>query len=115
MIDDRKKLVVLWTSSNRDVALKMVFMYVLNSKLNNWWDDIKLVVWGPSANLLSQDHELQEYLKAIKEQGVTVEACINCTDMYGVSKKLADMGIDVKLMGLPLTEYIKEGRNVITF
>jgi len=49
------------------------------------------------------------------EQGVTVEACITCSEMYGVAKKLSDLGLDVKKMGSPLTEYIKEGRNVITF
>lgn len=115
MIENKDKLIVLWTSGDRDTALKMVFMYVLNSKLNNWWDDIILIVWGPSANLLSLDYELQEYLMKIKEQGVILEACINCTDMYGVTKKLKDLGIDVKLMGPPLTQYIKEGRNIITF
>ena len=30
------ELVVLWTSGDRDVALKMVFMYTLNSKLKGW-------------------------------------------------------------------------------
>lgn len=115
MVENKDKLVVLWTSGDREVAIKMVFMYVLNSRLNNWWDDIILIVWGPSADLLSQDYELQEYLMRIKEQGVALEACINCTDMYGVTKRLTDLGIDVKLMGTPLTNYIKEGRNIITF
>jgi len=115
MIENKEKLVVIWTSDDRDVALKMVFMYVLNSKLNKWWDDITMIIWGPSANLLSLDYELQEYLMKIKEQGVMLEACINCTDMYDVTKKLTSLGIDVKLMGLPLTQYIKEGRNIITF
>lgn len=115
MIENKDKLVVVWTSGDRDLAIKMVFMYVLNSRLNNWWEDITLIIWGPAANLLSQDYELQEYLEKIKEQNVTLEACLVCTDMYGVTKKLSDLGIDVKLMGPPLTNYIKEGRKVITF
>jgi len=115
MAENNDKLVVVWTSNDRDVALKMVFMYVLNSRLKNWWEDITLILWGPSSNLLSQDHELQEYLEKIMEQGVTVEACITCAEMYGVTKKLSDLGLDVKKMGSPLTDYIKEGRNIITF
>jgi hypothetical protein len=115
MLENKNKLEVVWTSGDRDVALKMVFMYVLNSRLKNWWEDITLIVWGPSANLLSQDYELQEYLEKIMEQGVTLEACINCTEMYGVTKKLSDLGINAKLMGPPLTGYVKEGRSVITF
>ena len=33
MSDNKDKLVVVWTSGDREVALKMVFMYTINSKL----------------------------------------------------------------------------------
>ena len=72
-------------------------------------------VKGPLANLVSHDYELQEYLKTIKEQGVKIEACITCANMYGVAQDLLDMGIDVKAMGPVLTQYIKEGRKILTF
>lgn len=111
----KESLVVLWSSGDRDVAEKMVFMYTLNSKLKNWWKDVTLIIWGPSARLISEDIELQDYLKKLKDAGVVIEACITCADMYRVSKKLAAMGVDVKPMGLPLTGYLKEGKAVITF
>jgi hypothetical protein len=109
------KLVVVWTSGDRDVALKMVFMYTLNAKLNAWWDDITLIVWGASASLLARDAELQAEVAKMKEAGVVLEACIACAEMYGVTGKLRELGIDVKGMGKPLTAYIKEGRHVLTF
>jgi len=108
-------LVVVWSSGDRDVALKMVFMYALNAKLKGWWEDVVLIIWGPSAMLLSEDTELQEYLVRMKSAGVIIEACKACADMYGVSENLEKMGIDVKYMGTPLTSYLKEGRKVITF
>ncbi len=108
------KLVVVWTSGDREVALKMVFMYVSNSRKYGWWQDITLVVWGPSAKLLTEDAELQEYIKSIKKAGVDLKACKMCADMYGVSSKLESMGIAVKYMG-ELTDYLKEGRHVLTF
>ncbi len=43
-----EKLVVLWTSGDKEVAEKMVLMYTFNSKRFDWWKDITLVVWGPS-------------------------------------------------------------------
>jgi hypothetical protein len=52
-IPGNEKLVIVWTSGDREVALKMVFMYTLNAKTRAWWDDITLVVWGPSAKLLT--------------------------------------------------------------
>jgi len=108
-----EKLVVLWTSGDREVALKMAFMYTLNSRRFGWWDDITLVVWGPSAKLLAEDQELQEYILKIKEAGVDLKACKACADMYGVSEKLEELGITVKYMG-ELTDYIKEGRHLLT-
>ena len=54
-----EKLVVVWSSADKEVALKMVFMYTTASKQLGMWDDITLVVWGPSATLLSEDEELQ--------------------------------------------------------
>jgi len=116
-MEDKAKdsLVIVWSSGDRDVAEKMIFMYALNSKLKNWWKDVTLIVWGPAARLISEDIELQEYLEKLKDAGARLEACIACADMYRVSKKLAGMGIDVKPMGLPLTGYLKEGRAVITF
>ena len=108
------KLVFLWTSGDREVALKMVFMYTYNAKARAWWEDITLVVWGPSAKLLSEDEELQEYLHKILEAGVTVKACKGCSDQYGVSGKLEELGITVLYIGKELTDYLKEGRKILT-
>ena len=109
------KLLVVWTSGDRDVALKMVFMYTHNAKLNGWWNQVQLLVWGPSSKLLSVDKELQEYVKKMKDAGVILTACKACADSYGVSESLQNMGIDVKYMGVPLTEMLKTGWKTITF
>lgn len=112
-----EKLVVVWTSGDRDVAMKMVFMYAYNATTARfgWWQDITLVVWGPSAKLLAEDEELQAYVGKMREAGITLEACKACADMYGASESLAGLGVDVKYMGDVLTGYIKEGRHVLTF
>ncbi len=114
-VKESEKLVVLWTSGDAEVAIKMVFMYTFNAKKYNWWKDITFIIWGPSSKLLSENAELQEYIKKMKEQGIILEACKACTDMYKVSEKLSKLGVDVKYMGVALTEYIKNGRHVITF
>lgn len=108
-------LVILWTSSDKEVAEKMVFMYTINAKKQGWWQDIKFIIWGPSSKLLSQDLELQNQIKDFIKQGIKVEACKACTDQYGVSDNLAELGIEVKYMGEPLSDYIKEDRKVLTF
>ncbi|MFC1558697.1 DsrE family protein [candidate division KSB1 bacterium] len=109
------KLGVLWTSGDRDVALKMVFMYTNASKKNGWWDEVQLIVWGPSSKLLSYDKELQDYVKNMQKVGVVIKACKACSDSYGVSDKLTELGIEVKYMGKPLSDMLKNEWTVVTF
>ena len=113
--NEPEELYVIWTSSDREVALKMVFMYTNNSKLKGWWKDVCLIVWGPSTKLLAEDVELQEYIARMQTVGVDMVACKACTDSYGVSAALEAMGIEVKFMGQPLTALLKAGKTVITF
>ena len=111
---EKKSLAVLWTSGDREAALKMAFMYTLNAKLKGWWEEVIFIVWGPSARLLSRDRELQERIGQMKEAGVVLEACKACADLYGVSGDLEALGIEVKYMGVTLSEYLKaEDRAVL--
>ncbi|WP_407311490.1 DsrE family protein [Desulfosporosinus sp. SB140] len=109
------KLVVIWTNGDREVAIRMAFMYTLNSKLKEWWNEVFLVVWGPSAKLLAEDTALQEYIVKMKTAGVELLACKACADSYGVSEVLGTMGINVKYTGQVLTDFLKdEDTRVIT-
>ena len=109
------RIVVYLTSRDEDVARELVFPYVLNSKLRKWWEDITLVIWGPSQLTLCKTDNLQEYLATIREAGVRLEACKACSDNYGISDQLTKLGIEVKYMGVLTTEYIKSGRKILTF
>jgi hypothetical protein len=108
MENNSNKLAVLWTSDDPNLAEKMAFMYTYNAKKQGWFDEVVLIVWGPSAKLLSENKMLQDYVKKMQEAGVKVEACMACARMYGVDQKLLELGIDVKGMGIPLSNYLKE-------
>jgi len=108
-------LLIVWTSGDPDVAHKMVFMYAFNAQKNGWWDQVTLLVWGPSSKLSSEDKEIQASLKKMKDEGVELLACKGCADQYGVSSKLEELGIEVKYTGTYLTEFIKSGKKVISF
>jgi len=108
-------LVVLWTSGDIDVAEKMVFMYVSAAKSAKWFDEVVFIIWGPSAKLLSENANLQERLKKMQEIGIRTEACVACARMYGVDDDLRDLGIDVKGMGGPLSDYLKKRYHLLTF
>lgn len=108
-------LIILWTSGDVEVFSKVVFPYALNSKKMHWWDKVTLIIWGPSTRLLAGDKETQEKLGHLQEAAVQLEACLWCADQYGDTEKLKELGVDVKYMGKPLTDYLKSEGKVIVF
>ena len=110
-----ERLGVLWTSADPEVAEKVCLMYTHAAHLNRWFDDVVLIVWGPSSLLLSQNASLQNKIRAMISDGVTVQACIVCADSYGVTQDLRDLGIEVKGMGARETDMIKSGWKMLTF
>lgn len=111
----KSRQLIVWTSGDREVALKMVFMYTLNCSKRGWMDQVRLLVWGPSAKLLTEDEELQKYLDRLEEAGVELFACKGCADLYGIADELSALGIEVKYTGTMLADAQKDGWHVLTF
>lgn len=111
----KNSLVILWSSGDEEVFYKVVFPYGLNSKQREWWDEVELLIWGPSSKLLAENKDLQEKVKKMKDIGVNLTACKWCADQYKVSDTLEELGVEVKYMGKALTDYIKSGREVLVF
>jgi len=109
------KLVVLWTSDDPYVAERVALMYTHAAKTNHWFQEVTLVVWGPSAKLIAENLKLQEKVKEMQSDGIKIEACIVCADSYEVTDELKKLGFEVKAMGKPLTDYLKGGAKVLTF
>ncbi len=110
------KLMVVWTSADPDVADKICLMYTHAAKAYGWFAEVTLVVWGPSQRLLAGDPTIQAKLKAMQEDGVVVEACVACARKLELVDVLEALGIDVKGMGVPLTEALKDpDTEVLTF
>ena len=108
------RLLVLWTSGDKTVAVNMVCMYTLNSKIKDWWNEVTLLIWGASGELLVDDQELKEKVADIKNAGVEVIACRRCAENLSIVDKLEEMGIKVFYTGEFLTEWLKSGSRLIT-
>jgi len=106
---EKSQQLILWTSGDREVALKMVFMYALNCKKYSWMNNVRLLIWGPSGKLLTEEMELQKYLNELKNAGIELYACKGCADLYGISDKLTKLGVTVMYTGQMLADLQKEG------
>ncbi len=109
------RLAVVWTSGDADVAHRVCFMYTHNAKRSKWFDEVRLIVWGPSQRILVGDKDLQDRVKAMMRDGVKVQACSSCANSYGVAPALRKLGIEVKGMGKPLSDLLKSDYKVLTF
>ena len=66
------QLCVVWSSGDPGVAKNVCLMYTHNAKKRGWFGVVHLVVWGPSAKLLTENQELQAEIKAMQQSGVVV-------------------------------------------
>jgi hypothetical protein len=108
-------LVVMWTSGDPDVAEKACLMYAHAAKKNKWFKEVILIVWGPSQKLLTENTMLKEKVASMQKDGVIVEACESCSNMYGITGELKVCQIDVKRMGVVLTRYLKRGYKMVSY
>lgn len=110
------RLAIVWTSGDPDVAHRMTLMYAGAAKRAGWFDEVHLIVWGPSQRLLGADKDIRASITQMQENGVVVEACQACADSYGLTGTLRDFGFTVKYMGRPLSDFLKaDDCSVITF
>jgi len=109
------KLLIVWSSGEREVATKLILLYGSVMLERQYWDEATIMLWGPSAKLLAEDEELQERVKVVQKSGVRFNACVVCTDDYGVSQQLQEMDIELIHTGEMLTEALQSDTKVITF
>ena len=110
------ELLIVWSSGEKEVAKKLILLYGSVMLERNYWDKATIMIWGPSAKLLAEDKELQEQFEVVKKSGVIFNACVVCSDDYGVSEKLSSMGIELIHTGEMLTQALQsESIKVITF
>lgn len=103
------KLTILWTTEDEETALNMLLMYALKSNMNKWWKECNVITWGPSNKLVCRSRDVQLMIRQIQEAGAKFYACRRCAESYGLVEELESLGIEVKLMGEPLTNYLQNG------
>ena len=108
------KLNILWTTDNKHTVLNMLVMYATNSRINGWWQEVNVIIWGASAKLVGTDNQIQTEVLEMLNHGISIEACKACTDNLGVTDKLTELGVNVRYMGEALTGYIKSGEKILT-
>lgn len=114
MMEKDQKLYILWVTGDPISSEKMVLMYAINSKINNLWDEVTIIIWGASAKLSAENKLIQDQIEVALHHGVKVTACKGCVEQLGVKEKLQWLGIEVKSVGEELTKILQDGYTVLT-
>ena len=110
----QKEAKILWTTDNKETAINMVLLYAHNAKLKGWMDEVSVLVWGASQQLIAQDKEIQEKVKSMINDGVKVIACLKCAQNMDIVEGLEACNIDIYYTGELLSSWIKSGETVIS-
>lgn len=108
------RLFILWTNADILTSDKMVMMYATNSMLQNWWDEVTVIIWGATAKLAAENEFIQTKIKIAQHAGVQFSACKACADQLGATNTLTDLGIELRYWGEGLTDILKNEEKLIT-
>jgi len=111
----KNKLLIVWSSADEEVAKKLILLYGSVMLPRGYWDEATIMIWGPSAKLLAENEDLQERVKAVMQTGVKFNVCVVCSDDYGVTDRLNELGVDPIHTGEMLTNALQNDYKVITF
>ena len=110
----KNKLFILWTNDNFITSEKMVFMYGINAKRRDLWDEVTIIIWGATAKLVSENKLIQELVEEAKLEGVHITACKACADQLGVTEILEGLDLEVIYQAEPFTKILKDDEKLIT-
>ncbi len=101
------KLLVIIATGEKAKALTGL-MYAKNAILRKWMDDVKVIYFGPSEQLMYSDSDVANAVIEIAGMGETF-ACKAISDREGISEKIDGMGVKVEYVGTVISDYIKDG------
>jgi hypothetical protein len=106
---------MILSSADTAVHDNLSFKYAYNALKQGWMDQVRVILWGPTEKIDAEDKDFIEQVKLLIDSGVEIYACKACSDNYGTSEKLEEIGIIVQYMGTFVTEMLKEGWYQLTF
>lgn len=108
------RLNILWTNADETALDLMVAMYARNARIERWWDEVIVIIWGSTAKLAAESEIARQRIQELLQVGVAVSACKACSDRLGVTESLLGMGVEVKYWGEDLTRILKDREFLLT-
>ncbi len=102
-------LIVIIEEKDRERIMRAL-NFALRSKRMQILDDVKVLLWGESENMIVKDDpELQTLINSLLNEGVEIFACLGVAKQLGIKSKLEDMGLRVESATKIINEYVNNG------
>ena len=102
--------ILIWLASGDLEKLQPGIIYGTNARKLGWVDDVQFVVFGESERLMLEHPETFEIL-----QNNDAAYCKFVADDMGITSSLTEKGANIIYVGDYISNFIKEGYQVITF
>ena len=102
-----KKLLVVWKSEHPVNIQKFIIPFTYNSKEQDWFETVELLVWGASQIAVKNNESYQQHVKTLVHNGINVYACKMCADDIDSTSVLLSLGVKVEYTGTYLAERLK--------
>lgn len=109
------KVFVLFSSADKEVHNEASFKYAYNAKKQNWFEKVRVILWGPPERMAVEDSNFNDQIKQLLKVGVEVFACKACSDSWGLSDNLTSLGVKVEYVGTIITAMLKDNWKQLTF
>lgn len=102
------RLCVIVSSSDPDV-IRTALQYARRTVTEKFMQETRLFLFGPSEKIVARDPDVQDFIKRFQDTGKEILACKWCSDDYGVTEALKNLGIRVDYIGPHVSEAVRQG------
>jgi hypothetical protein len=108
------KVLIVISSSDREVVWTAL-LYARAAIASDWMGAAKVILWGPSSRVVADDAELRGNVREVIALGERVYVCKACSDRYGATEALAELGCTVEYVGPVSSGFIEQGYAVFNW
>jgi hypothetical protein len=109
-----RKILIILSTAEREKAMAGL-MYAKNTHENHWFDEVRVVLFGPFERLLAEDKEIRDLGIEVFKVMAHPMACKAFADDTVVSSALKSLGCEIDQVGGIISECIRNGYVPLVF
>ncbi|MCX6063275.1 MAG: hypothetical protein NTV26_03650 [Caldiserica bacterium] len=109
-----RKILIILSTAEREKAIAGL-MYAQNTHDNHWFDDVRVVLFGPFERLLAEDEEIRALGAEIFKVVAHPVACNAFAEDALVSDAIKSLGCEIDQVGGIISECIRNGYVPLVF